>query len=107
MYRHIRQLNKDHKKNYGIVPCGGRKKSPRTSPIVQIILHTSFGPLRSVRMFRVLKVQRLEPSSKQCLNNLATFRHVSLIKTSLCKFLKLQFQYPKLRNRVHTTCTSL
>ena len=39
------------------VPCGGRKKSPRTSSIVQIIL------LRSVRIFRVLKVVGLEPSS--------------------------------------------
>ena len=37
----------------GVVPCGGRKKSPRTSSIVQIILF--FGPLRSVRIFRVSK----------------------------------------------------
>ena len=37
----------------GVVPCGGRKKSPRTSSIVQIIFH--FGPLRSVKIFRVFK----------------------------------------------------
>ena len=39
----------------------------------------SFGPLRSVKIFRVLKVICLEPSSKHCLNYLTTFRHVSLI----------------------------
>ena len=33
--------------------CGGRKKSPRTSSIVQIIFY--FGPLRSVKIFRVFK----------------------------------------------------
>ena len=27
----------------GVVPCGGPKRSPQTSPIVQIILY--FGPL--------------------------------------------------------------
>ena len=37
----------------GVVPCGGRKKSPRTSSIVQIIFY--FGPLRSVQIFRVFK----------------------------------------------------
>ena len=30
----------------GVVPCGGRKTSPRTSTIVQFIFY--FGPLRSV-----------------------------------------------------------
>ena len=38
----------------GVVPCGGPKKSPHTSSIVQIIL--SFVPLRSVRIFRLLKL---------------------------------------------------
>ena len=37
----------------GVVPCGGRKKSPRTSPIVQIIFY--FCPLRSVKIFKVFK----------------------------------------------------
>ena len=37
----------------GVVPCGGRKKSPSTSSIVQIIFY--FGPLRSVKIFRVFK----------------------------------------------------
>ena len=32
-----------------VVPCGGPKKSPRTSSIVQIIF--SFGSLRSARVF--------------------------------------------------------
>ena len=32
----------------GVVPCGGRKTSPRTSTIVQFIFY--FGPLRSRRM---------------------------------------------------------
>ena len=35
----------------GVVPCGGPKKSPRTSSIVQIIFY--LGPLRSVNLFRV------------------------------------------------------
>ena len=33
----------------GVVPCGGPKKSPRTSSIVQIVF--SVGPLRSARTF--------------------------------------------------------
>ena len=33
----------------GVVPCGGPKKSPRTSSIVQVIF--PFGPLRSARIF--------------------------------------------------------
>ena len=33
----------------GVVPCGGRKTSPRTSTIVQFIFY--FGPLRSAIMF--------------------------------------------------------
>ena len=45
-------LLKDFFKTYfyssaaGVVSCGGRKKSPRTSSIVQIIFN--FGPLRPV-----------------------------------------------------------
>ena len=35
----------------GVVPCGGPKKSPRTSSIVQIIFY--LGPLRSVNIFSV------------------------------------------------------
>ena len=38
----------------GVVPCGGPKKSPRTSPIVQIIF--SFDPLGSMRIFGVFKI---------------------------------------------------
>ena len=59
-----------------VVPCGGRKKSPCTSSIVQIIFY--LGPLRSVNIFRVLKHSSLEQTSKQCLN-LTPFRNVSLI----------------------------
>ena len=33
----------------GVVRCGGPKKPPRASSIVQIIF--SFGPLRSARLF--------------------------------------------------------
>ena len=33
----------------GVVPCGDRKKSPRTSTIVQFIFY--FGPLRSAMIF--------------------------------------------------------
>ena len=33
----------------GVVPCGGRKTSPRTSSIVQFIFY--FGPLRSAIIF--------------------------------------------------------
>ena len=54
--------------------------------IVQIILFLysadyiiSLGPLRSVRIFRVLKIVLLEPSSKHCFSYLTTFRHASLI----------------------------
>ena len=35
----------------GVVPCGGPKRSPRTSSIVQIIFY--LGPLRSVNIFSV------------------------------------------------------
>ena len=42
------------------------QKSPRTSSIVQIIFVVFFfGPLRSVRIFRVSKSVRLRSSSKQ------------------------------------------
>ena len=37
----------------GAVPCGGPKKSPRTSSIVQIIF--SFDPLGSVNIYEVFK----------------------------------------------------
>ena len=33
----------------GVVPCGGRKTSPRTSTIVQFIFY--FGPFRSAIIF--------------------------------------------------------
>ena len=33
----------------GVVPCGGRKTSPRTSTIVQFLFY--FGPLRSPIIF--------------------------------------------------------
>ena len=36
-----------------VVPCGGAKKSPRTSYIVQITFY--LGLLRSVKIFRVFK----------------------------------------------------
>ena len=48
------------------------------SPIVQIILF--FGPLRSVRIFRVSNIVSLEPSSKQCFKYLTPFRQVPLIR---------------------------
>ena len=37
----------------GVLPCGGPKKSPCISSIVQIIFH--LGPLGSVKIFRVFK----------------------------------------------------
>ena len=43
----------------------------------------SLGPLRSVRIFRALKMVLLEPSSKHCFSYLTTFMHVSLIKTNV------------------------
>ena len=36
----------------GVVPCGGRKKSPRTSSIVPIIFY--FSPLRSEDIYSEL-----------------------------------------------------
>ena len=45
--------------------------------------------LRSVRIFRVLKLVCLVPSSKRCLNNLTPFRHVSLIKIYLVKIFEI------------------
>ena len=39
----------------GVVPCGGPKKSPRTSSIVQIIFF-AFDPLRSVKIFGVFQI---------------------------------------------------
>ena len=44
------------------MPCGGPKKYPRTSSIVQIIF--SFGPLGSVKLFRVFKTRFGFVSSK-------------------------------------------
>ena len=43
------------------------------------VIFSSGGSLRSVRIFRVLKIVRLEPSSKHCFSYLTTFRHASLI----------------------------
>ena len=65
-----------------VVPCGDPKKSPHTSSIVQIII-ISCAPLRSVRIFRVLKIARLGPSSKHCFSYLIPFRHLSMIKNNL------------------------
>ena len=39
----------------GVVPCGGPKKSLRTSSIVQIIFNLYLGLLRVVKIFRVFK----------------------------------------------------
>ena len=41
----------------GVVPCGGRKTSPRTSTIVQFIFY--FGPLRSAIIFWEIRNQWL------------------------------------------------
>ena len=61
----------------GVVPCGGRKMSPRTSSIEQIILFfRSFDIGQNIQSIKSL---RLESSSKQCSNYLTPFRHVSLI----------------------------
>ena len=62
----------------GVVPCGGPKKSPRTSSIVQIIF--------SFRSFEISKdIQSVQNThvykntSKQCLKYLTPFCKVSLI----------------------------
>ena len=49
----------------GVVPCGGRKTSPRTSTIVQFIFY--FGPLRSAIIFWEIwnKLIGLDSYSKQ------------------------------------------
>ena len=93
----------------GVVPCGGRKKSPRTSSIVQIIfLFRSFE--NSVQIFRVFKTFKC----KQCLNYLTPFRNVSSrenfrnystivwLSSPVLKGLLMRVHYPKLRNIVHT-----
>ena len=59
------------------MPCGGPKKSPRTSAIVQIVLL-----FRSFEI-RTLTFRNILLSSKQCLNYLTTFRNVSLISFPL------------------------
>ena len=38
----------------------------------------SFGPFRSVRIFRVIKIVRLGQSSKQCFNDLIPFRRLDI-----------------------------
>ena len=62
----------------GVVPCGGRKKSSRTSSIVQIIfLFRSFEisyDIQSVQNTHVYK-----HTSKHCLNYLTPFRKLSFI----------------------------
>ena len=58
-----------------VVPCGGPKKSPPYT-IHSAGYIISFGPLRSVRIFSVLKIVRLEPYSKHCFSYLAPFRNV-------------------------------
>ena len=73
------------------MPCGGRKKSPRTSSIVQIIFY--FGPLRSVKIFRVFKTLTFRNLP------LSNFLIIDPIKEyvfdldSSCKFSKLQHNY--------------
>ena len=50
----------------GVVPCGGPKKSPCTSSIVQIIFY--LGPLRSLRyLFRSFEIRYSECSKHSCL----------------------------------------
>ena len=53
----------------GVVPCGGPKKSPRTSSIVQIIF--SFGHLRSARVLII--------RNKKVIIGLDSFSNLSLI----------------------------
>ena len=47
----------------GVVPCGGRKTSPRTSTIVQFIFY--FGPLRSAIIFWEIRNKWLDSYSRQ------------------------------------------
>ena len=64
----------------GVVPCGGPKKSPRTSSILRVIFF--FRSFESKNIQSIKKVC-LEQYSKQCYKYLNPFRHASLMKISL------------------------
>ena len=71
------------------MPCGGPKKSPRTSSIVQIIL--LFRSLRSVKIFRVFKALKFRII---LLSKFYIFDPVQECVFDLdfsCKFSKLQY----------------
>ena len=62
----------------GVVPCGGPKKSPRTSSIVQIIFFfRSFEISKDIQSVQNTYVSK--HTSKQCFDYLTPFRNVSLI----------------------------
>ena len=62
----------------GVVPCGGPKKSRRTSSIVQIIfLFRSFEISKDIQSVQNTHVYK--HTSKQCFNHLTPFRNLSLI----------------------------
>ena len=74
------------------MPCGGPKKSHRTSSIVQIILFLSVLEVsktiqniknKNMQNIRKQMTVRLEQSSRQCFNYLTPFTHMSLIEASL------------------------
>ena len=64
----------------GVVPCGGRKTSPRTSTIVQFIFY--FGPLRSAIIFWEIR-------NKQVAQR-ATIAHLSPMCQGQISFQKIQ-----------------
>ena len=59
----------------GVVSCGGPKKSPRTSSIVQIIfLFRFFEISKDIQSVQTLPLRNIR-TCKQCLNYLTPFRN--------------------------------
>ena len=85
----------------GVVPCGGRKTSPRTSTIVQFIFY--FGPLRSTIIFWEIRNKWLIQT--HILNRFlfiwTQFWFISVFEsTAYLKFAKLQYVFSGFRCRV-------
>ena len=76
----------------GVVPCGGRKTSPRTSTLVQVIFY--FGPLRSAIIFWEIGNKWLVKTHilDRFLFIWTLFWFISVFEsTAYLKFSKLQF----------------
>ena len=73
------------------MPCGGTKKSPHTSSIVQTIF--SFGPLRSIKIFKTLTFRNILLSNVLIVRPRLGMCHCVIDLDFSYKFSTLQHKY--------------